>query len=167
LRKALTIAPVSDPAAVDSVLTDPFVADRLRHDGQEPGYVKHEALTYSGAFLNGELVGLILAIRHSEWEIEAHIAVKRSAILAARSFALEWLASAWLDPELMRVTVLPYASNRSAINFCAHLGFGVEGIRRRACKRGGVATDVIVMGMVREDFEMVLFRMTTPTATVH
>jgi RimJ/RimL family protein N-acetyltransferase len=54
---------------------------------------------------------------------------------------------------LNRVYVRPLVSNRLAIDLDLRGGFVQEGIERQAVKRGGEFEDVVVLSMLKEEFE--------------
>lgn len=145
----MKVEPIDDPATIDRILTDPWIADRIRHDAREPGYIDHPALTYHGAFVGGDLVGVFIAIRHSPWEIEVHAALSREATRHGRGLGAMFLASLWSDPELQRVTAPVLSTLPSAVNYCRRLGFELEGVRRRAVQIDGKVADVIWLGLLR------------------
>ena len=138
-----------DVAAIHAVLIDPWVAARIRHDGRDPGYIDHPALVYHGAYTEGTLEGVFMAIHHSPWEVEVHAALLRSATRYGREFGRMFLDNLWRDPELMRVTAPVISTLPSAANYCRRLGFQDEGVRRSAVRVGGVPADVVYLGLLR------------------
>jgi len=144
------VAPIHDAARIDAVLTDPWVAARIRHDGREPGHIDHPALTYHGAHVGGALVGVFVVIQHTACEVEVHAALLRSAMRSGRALGRLFLDQLWHDqPELLRITAPVLATLPSAANYCRKLGFVDEGVRRQACRVGGVPTDVVYLGLLR------------------
>jgi hypothetical protein len=146
----LRVAPINDGAAIDQLLADPWVAARIRHDAREPGFIDHPALTYYGAYVDADLVGVFMAITHSPWEVEVHAALLRSATGHGRTLGQLFLDRLWRDPELMRITAPVLSTLPSAANYCRRLGFKDEGVKRRACKVDGQPADVIYLGLLRQ-----------------
>lgn len=128
------------------------LADKLRHDGRDPGYITHPLVRYFGAYQHGELVGIFTAVDFTRWEVEVHVAVLPAAIRNARALCRLFLAVVFADPEVMRATAYVLGTLPSAANLCRKLGFVDEGRRRDACRVAGVATDVVVLGMTRRDW---------------
>lgn len=145
----LSVQPIDDAGAIDAILTDPWVASRIRHDDREPGYIDHPAVTYYGAYIGDALVGVFIAIRHSPWEVEAHAALLRFAVVHGRDLGRAFIRQVFTDPDVMRITAPVLSSLPSAANFCRRLGFVNEGVRRDAVKIDGVVADVIYLGLLR------------------
>ena len=137
---------------INAVLSDPWIAARIRHDSREPSYIEHPNLSYFAGYDDGRLAGIFTAIRHSAWEIEVHAALGRHAIRRGRVLGREFLAELWRDPELLRITAPVLSTLPSAVNYCRRLGFVDEGVKRRACRQNGVAIDVVYLGMTWADW---------------
>lgn len=148
----LTVQPLSDPDIIHQIVTDPWIADRLRHDGREPGYIDHPALTYHGAYIGGILAGVFLAIRVSPWETEVHAALLKRAIPYSRDLGALFLAHLWRDPKLLRISAPVMEALPSAGNYCLKLGFELEGFKRDAVVIGGVQCGVYQLGLTRNDW---------------
>lgn len=147
----LRVAPLDDPAAIDAILIDPWVASRIRHDSREPGYVDHPALTYYGAYVDEALVGVFMAIRHTPEDVEVHAALLREATRHGRALGRLFLSVLWQDEALLRVTAPVLSTLPSAANYCRRLGFEVEGVKRRACRVRGEPVDVVMLGLLRTE----------------
>ncbi len=145
----LDVRPLASPSVIHDVLTDPWVAQHIRHDAREPGYIEHPAMSYHGAYIDGELAGVFMAIAHTPWEIEVHAALLRQATRHGRALGRLFLDQLWQDAELMRVTAPVLSTLTSAANYCRKLGFQDEGVRRRACRVNGLPVDVIYLGLLR------------------
>lgn len=143
---------LSDPIAIDRVLRSAVIAPKLRHDGREPGYVAHPLLTYWGAYVGEELAGVFMAVRFSQWEIEAHVAILPEHLGKGRALARLFLARMFDQPQIERITGYVLGTLPSAGNFCRKVGFRHEGTRRSACRVDGVLTDVHVYGLTRGDW---------------
>jgi diamine N-acetyltransferase len=63
------------------------------------------------------------------------------------------LRYAFADLNLERIWLRVFASNERAIRLYQKLGFQVEGRLRRAAVVGGVVEDVILMGLLREEWQ--------------
>jgi len=146
----LSIQPLTDPAQIHAILTQPAVAARIRHDDRTPGYIAHPALTYRGAYMDGLLCGLFMSIQHSPWEVEVHAALLPHVIRHARDLGALFLASLWRDqPDLQRITAPVLSTLPSAANYCRRLGFEDEGVRRNAVRVNGALVDVVYLGLLR------------------
>jgi len=148
----LTVKAIRDSRAVDAVLCHPAIAPKLRHDGREPGFIKHRLVSYYGAFVDDRLVGVFTAVAFTRWEVEVHVAIIPDAIRHAHELCRLFLAEVFAKRDVMRVTAYVLATLTSAANLCRRLGFVDEGRRRDACRVDGMATDVIVLGMTRRDW---------------
>jgi RimJ/RimL family protein N-acetyltransferase len=148
----LAVAPLTDREAVDRILKSAPIGPKLRHDEREPGFIDHPLVTHWGAWLDGELVGVFLAVRFSRWEVEAHVGILPCALHASRELARLFLARIFEHPEIERVTAYVLGTLPSAGNFCGRLGFEYEGKRRGACRVGGTLCDVLIYGMTRQDW---------------
>lgn len=147
----LTLQTLTDPDAVNRILSDPWIAPKLAQDGREPGYVNHPLVSYHGAYIDGTLVGLFIAVQFTRWEVEVHAALLRPALPHARDLGRLFLAQVFRDSGVMRVTAYVLGTLPSAANYCRKLGLVDEGVRRSATMVGGKATDVLVLGLVRSE----------------
>jgi len=152
----LLVHPLTDRAAIQSIVTDPWVASRLRHDAREPGYIEHDALTYHGAYWEGGLYGLFMEIRLSPWETEVHAALLKDAIGLSHAFGYEFLTQLWQTPALRRITAPVVDTLPSARNYCLNLGFEMEGYRRDAVMIDGKPHGIYQLGLTREDWQRTL-----------
>lgn len=148
----LALRQCDDPAIVTGILTAPGILERIRHDEREPGYIAHEAVWYWLAWDDAEPVGVFVAIWHGAYEIEVHCAVLSAATRHARTLGAAFLDLLWRDDDLLRITAPVLATLPSAANYCRKLGFVDEGVRRQACKVSGIPTDVIMLGMLRQEW---------------
>lgn len=147
----LAIQLLTDPIAIDAILSTPIISNKLRHDDREPGYIDHPALTYHGAYVDGALSGLFMAIQHSPWEVEVHAALKPHVIRQARDLGALFVASLWRDqPDLQRITAPVLSTLPSAANYCRRLGFEDEGVRRNAVRVNGALVHVVYLGLLRQ-----------------
>lgn len=150
----LSIQPLTDTAAINAILTTPAISCRIRHDAYTPGYIHHPALSYHGAYVDAVLSGLFMAIQHSPWEVEVHAALLPRVIRQARDLGALFLASLWDEqPDLQRITAPVLSTLPSAANYCRHLGFEDEGVRRNAVRVDGVLADVVYLGLLRPQDE--------------
>lgn len=148
----VSVSVVDDQAVINAVLRDPWIADRIRHDGREPGFIASPAVTYYAARVDNRIAGVFVAIQISAWEIEVHAALARWVTPHGRCLGHEFLAELWDQPELMRVTAPVLATLPSAANYCRRLAFKDEGVKRTACKIDGNPVDVIYLGLTRDDW---------------
>ncbi len=150
----LSVRPIDDAAVINAVLTDPWIAERIRHDGREPGYIDHPAVSYWAAYADASLAGVFMVVRHSTWEVEVHAALARFAVKHGRALGWLFLAELWRDDELLRITAPVLSTLPTAANYCKRLGFRIEGVKRCACRQNGVAVNVIYLGMTRVDWRL-------------
>lgn len=143
----ISLSPLFDARRINGILQDPWVASKL--GGVE--YLAHPLVSYLGASLDGRLCGVFITARFSAREIEVHAALLRGALPHAREFGILYLAQAFEDDAVARVTAYVRSSLPSAANYCRKLGFVDEGRRREAADEGD---DVLVLGMTRGDFEL-------------
>ncbi|WP_398457425.1 hypothetical protein [Sphingomonas albertensis] len=145
----LSVEPIHDRAVIDAVLSDPWVRAKIAQDDREPGYIDHPLVSYHGAYVDGALAGVFIAVQFTRWEVEVHAALLRPAIRHGRDLGRMFLASVFADPEVLRATAYVLGTLPSAANYCRRLGFVDEGVRRSACMVGGVPTDIVVLGLLR------------------
>lgn len=150
----LHVAPITDVEAINAVLRAAPIAPKIRHDGREPGYIDHPLASYWGAYIEDDLVGVFLAVRFSQWEIEAHAALLPSALANGRKLAALFLDAMFATPNVERVTGYVMDTLPSAGNFCLKLGFEYEGRRRAACRIAGTLRDVLIYGITRQDWAL-------------
>ncbi|WP_380778079.1 GNAT family N-acetyltransferase [Sphingomonas sp. R86520] len=145
----LSVQPIKDSAATNAILCNPWVHAKLAQDGREPGYIDHPLVSYHGAYVDGSLVGVFIAVQFTRWEVEVHAAMLRPAIPHGRALGRLFLDTVFATPDVLRATAYVLGSLPSAANYCRRLGFVDEGVRRSACMVGGVPTDIVVLGLVR------------------
>ncbi len=145
----LSVAPIHDRAAINAVLSYPWIRAKIAQDGREPGYIDHPLVSYHGAYIDGALVGVFIAVQFTRWEVEVHAALLRPAIRHGRDLGRMFLTFVFADPEVLRATAYVLGTLPSAANYCRRLGFVDEGARRSACMVGGVPTDIVVLGLLR------------------
>lgn len=148
----IAVRPLRDPAAVDRILQDPWIAPKLRHGDREPGYIDHPLLDYFGAYVGGDFVGVFTAIDFSSWEVEVHAALLRRALPHSRALGRMFLDQLFRRPELQRVTAHVLGDLLTAANYCRRLGFVDEGARRNAVVKEGRVLPVLTLGMTRSDW---------------
>lgn len=148
----IEVRPLADAAAIDSVLREPSIAAKLEHAGREPGYIDHPLASYWGAYVDAELAGVFLAVRFTQWEIEAHVAILREHVRHSRALAALFLSRCFEDEEVGRVTAYVMDTLPSAANFCRKLGFADEGRRHHAWRRDDEWRDVLILGLTRQDW---------------
>lgn len=159
----------SDAGALHRYMTDPEVAHLLYEEklAQIPGPM---AMAWSMLFRGfgyrpewaivdeqGRFIGMIRLWRISH--------VNRSAMLTifigerthwGRGYGTDALRVALNEAfgplDLHRVELHVFAFNERAIRSYEKVGFAHEGTRRQALRRGSVYHDVLVMGVIREEF---------------
>ena len=148
----LRVEPLDDPNAVDALLRDAWIAPKLRRDDRAAAYVDHPLLTYHGAYVDDRLVGLFMAVRFTAYETEVHVAIKREAVAHGRALSHLFLEQVFADPFVLRATAYVIGTLGTAANMVRKLGFTDEGRRRHACLVRGEPTDIIILGLTREDW---------------
>lgn len=137
--------------AIESVLADPRAREALRHDHRQPGYISHPNVRYLAASVDQRLAGFFLVIDHSPIEVELHVVLLPWAAEWSRDLGRACLRHVFRDPDLQRATAQVVEGNHRALNLCRRLGFKHEGTRRNACSRGGLLSDVHMLGITREE----------------
>jgi hypothetical protein len=140
--------------AVDSILCDPWINQRITHDHRHPGYINHPSVSYLGAYVLDKLVGVFTVIESGYIELDLHAALKEEALPFSRELGHLCLRHVFADPSLSRVTAYIIEGLATARNYCLKLGFRDEGMRRDACMKDGRLVGVHVLGMTRRDWEL-------------
>lgn len=133
--------------------SDPYIT-QVGHDHRPAAQIKHPAVTYLSAWIDGAFAGAFMAIQFSPIEIELHALLKKQYLKHSRILGRECLAWAFSKP-IERVTAYVIDGLETALNYCLRVGFVHEGFRRNACSRNGVLGGVHVLGMTRNDWEAV------------
>jgi hypothetical protein len=149
---ALRVESLDDPGAIERILTHAAIDPKLAHDGRAPGHINHPLLAYFGGYVETDLAAVFTAIRFSRWETEVHGAVLPEAIQHGRVLGRLFLDHVFARSEVARATAYVLGTLPSASNWCRKMGFVDEGRRRSACMVDGVPTDVLVLGMLREEW---------------
>jgi len=107
---------------------------------------------------NDKLVGLVSLtnIDRLNQKAEFHIMIgdQNDRGKGIGSFATnEILKHAFYDMNLNRIELSVLKNNLRAINFYKKIGFKEEGINRQAIYKNGEFVDVIIMGILKEDFK--------------
>jgi len=131
------------------VLTDPWVA-RIYHDDRPRGYIDHPAITYYGAYVGSDVAGVLLAIENTPEDIGVHVALRRWATPHGRALGHLFINAVFADHTVQRLTAEVLGTLPSAANYCRRLGFEDEGVRRNACRVDGRLTDVVMLGLLRD-----------------
>lgn len=137
---------------VEGVLRDPYIADRVRHDNREPGFINHPNVTYYGAFVRGELVGLYCVISTTVMEVDLHAMLARRALSYARDLAHLIFARIFENDAITRITAHIVEGLESTRNHCLKVGFKYEGFRRDACRKSGRLLGIHMLGLTRTDW---------------
>lgn len=138
---------------VEVVMCDPFIKRRVAHDHREPGYISHPDVRYLGALVDAKLAGVFTLIDFSELEVEIHAALLPWAIRQSRELGAACLDHVFSDQQVQRATAYVIEGLESAKNYCLHLGFQTEGLRRNACLKDGRLIGVHVLGLLRHEWE--------------
>lgn len=138
------------PEHLAQVYAEPTI-QKVGHDHRPASPVHHPLATYLSAWIGEQFAGAFLSIRQSAVEFELHVLLLPAAVRQARDLGRACLAWAFAQP-IQRVTAYVIDGLDSARNYCIRLGFKVEGCRRQACMKNGVARDVHILGMTRQDW---------------
>ncbi|MBQ3668145.1 MAG: GNAT family N-acetyltransferase [Clostridia bacterium] len=86
--------------------------------------------------------------------VEVAVVIKKSAWGrgAAKKAMEKLLKRAFLELDYRRVYLLCVDKNLRALSMYEHLGFTREGVMRRHMLSGGEICDVVIMGMLREEY---------------
>lgn len=148
----LSVQPLSDQEQINAILSDPWIAAKLVRDDGAAAFVAHPLLSYHGAYVDGRLVGLFIAVRFTRWEVEVHGALLRPAVPHSRALGRLFLHQVFADPDVQRATAYVVATLPSAANWCRRMGFVDEGRRRDACRVNGAPVDVLILGLTRGEW---------------
>lgn len=133
-----------------ALYADPYIR-RVAHDHRAAEPIVHPRVQYLSAWVGGAFAGAFIAVRVSPVEIEAHSLLKRSALKESRALGKLFLRWAFAHASVLRVTAYVMGGCEKARNYVLKLGFRLEGVRRHACVRNGVPTDVYILGFLRGD----------------
>jgi len=148
---ATAVRPITDRAKIDAILRDPWIAAKIAVDGQNAGYIDHPNLSYFGAYVDGDLVGVFMRVRFTATETEVHAALLKRALPHSRELGRLFIDEIFNDPRILRITAHIIGSLGSAINYCRKLGFSIEGERRSACVKNGEVLSVVTLGLLRSE----------------
>lgn len=144
---------ITDDVPMDelrALYRDPYIA-RVGHDHRMASPIDHERATYYAAYVDEEFAGAFLAIRQTQIELDVHALLKRRYIEFSREFGHGFISVCFEDPEIERLTAKVIDGLTGALNYCLKIGFTYEGAMRKACYQGGVAKDVHILGLLREE----------------
>ena len=136
---------------LSQVYSDPYIVGAIQQDGRPAKPVSHPCAVYLSAFLDDRFLGAFLAIRFSKHEMELHSLLHRDALKHSRELGrqvIEWS----FDHDIQRITAYVIDGLHKAANYCRRLGFVDEGRRRHACMKNGHPTDVLILGLTRQDW---------------
>lgn len=148
----LAVAELTDRGAIERIFADPWVADKLRREGRDPGFIEHPLVSYFGAYIGDELVGVFTHIQFTRIEVEVHAALLPEALPHSRELGTLFLDSVFADPEVTRATAHIIGSLKSAVNYCLKLGFQIEGVRRDAVVQDRRLWPVVTLGLLRGEW---------------
>lgn len=151
---ASPVKPITDPAAIRAVITDPWIAAKVRHDHREPDYIAHPDVEYLGCYDGEELAGVFMLI-HDYIEVTVHAYIRRRWTAHGRAWGRLVLAHCFDKPHVQRVAAPILEGLESAVNYCLKLGFKREGFARCAAYKGGQLIGVHLLAITREDFHVI------------
>lgn len=135
------------------VYSDPYIT-KVGHDHRPAEPIQHPSATYLSAWVGDKFVGAFLVIKQSAVELELHALLKKTALKQSRHLGVACLAWAFAQP-ILRVTAYIIEGLEAAKNYCLKLGFKMEGRMRCACVQSGLLKDVYILGMTRNDWEVI------------
>ena len=142
---------VTDAAAIHAVITDPWIAAKVRHDHREPGYIDHPDVEYLGCYDGEELAGVFMLI-HDYIEVGMHAYIRKPWTRFGREWGRAAIDHAFARDTVQRITAPVIEGLESAANYCRKLGFRDEGFQRNAIQKGGRLVGIHLLGMTREDW---------------
>lgn len=142
---------VTDAAAIHAVITDPWIAAKVRHDHREPGYIEHPDVEYLGCYDGEELAGVFMLI-HDYVEVTIHAYIRREWTRYGREWGRLALSHAFSNSSIQRVTAPIAEGLESVVNYCRKLGFVYEGFQRQAIQKDGRLVGIHLLGMTREEW---------------
>lgn len=140
-------------AVVNSVLSAPSVAARLRVDDGPACYVASPAVQYQAAMVNGGLAGIFPLVAQSAAETHIHVALLPWAIQYSRALSKMAVAAAFARETVCEVVALILRGLESVVNLARKVGFQLAGIVQNAAKRGGEEIAAYRLVMTRERWE--------------
>lgn len=137
---------------LDILYSDPGVKN-TGNDISPASPITHPLAKYISVFKDNVFVGAFLLIDFTCTEIEAHCYLLPKALKDCRKIISKFLTLVFENPNILRVTGWVYEDLKTAINCFKKAGFVVEGVKRSATIRNNKLTNIILMGLTREDFE--------------
>ena len=134
------------------VYSDPFVA-RIAHDHRKHYPVFSPAATYLSAWVDGQFVGLYLAIKASEIELDVHVLLKKQATRHSRALGAAFLAWCFSNPMIIRLTGYIPDWIPAMRNHSEKMGFTYEGTMRNVQIKDGKPRGLWIMSLLREEWE--------------
>ena len=108
-------------------------------------------VTYQGAYVNNELVGIFRLKDNAMIDCEIHFAMIKKAIEYQRQFCLLCIDYVFgLGYERITVSATDYA--RKMVNLALKIGFILEGKKRNNCIYNGAFYDEYIFGMLKSDW---------------
>ena len=147
----LSLRPLNDPDAIAALYADPYIS-RVGHDHRPAAYIDHPEVHYTGAHVDGVLVGAFVVVESGWIEHDVHAILTRRALRWSRDLGAMMLAQMFDNPMLQRITAQVIEGLESARNYCLRLGFRLEGFRRDAVMVGGRLRGVYMLGLTRRDW---------------
>lgn len=146
----VTVTEGITPAHLIDIYSDSYIS-RIGHDHRCAAPVIHPNVTYISAWIGDTFAGAFMAIKQSAIEFELHALLKKKSIRHSRELGRKFLEWAFSHP-ILRVTAYIIEGLEAAKNYCIKLGFKEEGCRRNACVKNGIAKDVYILGLIREEW---------------
>lgn len=136
---------------LQEVYSDPHMA-MAGHDHREFTPIIHPLASYLTAYAGGHFAGAFLAIRSSRLEIDAHVLLKKEFAQESRALGREFLAWAFSNDGVQRVSANIREGLESVRNYCLRLGFEQEGFKRHAVSKDGEICGIYMMGITKQDW---------------
>jgi len=147
----LKILPTITEENLNSIYSDDYIVKAIKQDNRDFKPVNHPLATYYSAFIDNIFIGAFLHIQHSINEVELHSLLKKSAIKYSRELGNMIIKKTFEDKNITRITANIISTIKTALNYCLILGFKTEGIKRNACYKNGILTDIFIMGIIKSD----------------
>lgn len=144
----ISLKPIDDIDKIEKILSHSDMNCNFN------GELLHENISYLGAYIDDELVGIYRLKDNAMIDCEIHFAMLKKAIEYQRQFCLKCIKHVF-DLGYARITVSATDYARKMVNLVLKLGFILEGKKREACFYNGVFYDEYILGMLKRDWELI------------
>lgn len=135
---------------VNAFYNDEYVKEQYRDDITDSfEFTGRDNVTYTGAFVDGDLGAMFYCVDISGIEVEVHLAFYKEYTFYSRAICKEFIRWMFEDNDVFRITTYVMDFRRVAVNLALKLGFKYEGCMRKCTIRDGVFYDKHVLGITR------------------